>query len=216
MASAIQFGESQTIRYAGRDAEFRPMLDANKRPVRYPVDLKDKSMLDPVIGEVSFGGQRRAVVMGLRPNKRQITKDASIAEEKRQDGHPNRRFLQLYMRGDFRDVGGKVTPGGIFELPITDGREADDTVGAREYDGQTVNYLVTNEATGERVDAYLAKGWRYATCEDILKVWARADQNNAAAEAAKNASNPLLAIDRLASTLAAGIGGKPEKPGKEA
>lgn len=200
---AIQYGETINVRFAGRSAEFRPMLDATKRPVRYPVSLDDRSMLNPVIGELSYnGGRPRAVVMGERPKKQRITKDTSIREQKREDGQPNRRFLQFYQRTNSRTVGGEIIPGGIFELPITDGREDDDDQGTREFDGQTVNYMVTNEATGERVDAYLAKGWSYATCEDVLRCWARAEQQAKAAAEARGLANPMVAIGKLTEVLA--------------
>lgn len=203
MANAIKFSEPQKIRYAGRDAEFRAMLDASGKPLRYPVRLDDHSMTDPVIGEVTPVGQpRRACVMGLRAVRTRITKNAFIKEDPRQDGHPNRRFLQLYLKSDSRTVGGETVHGGIFELPITDGREADDEVGAREFDGQTVNYLMTNEATGERVDLYLAKGWRYATCEDVLTIWARAEANGKRAAEEKRLASPVAVMERMANLLA--------------
>jgi len=199
---AINYGEVQRIRFAGRDAEFRPMLDASKKPTRYPVSLDDRSMLNAVIGEMRYaGGQPRAVVMGERAGRVRVTKDAWLKEEARQDGHPNRRFLQLYMKTDSRTVGGETVQGGIFELPVTDGREADDVVGSRDFDGQTVNYLVTNEATGEKVDLYLQKGWRYATCDDVVAVWQRAESNGKRAAEEKRLASPVAVLESFSKML---------------
>lgn len=201
-STSIKFGDPLEVRFAGRKAEFRPMLMSNGSPQRYPVDLSDRSILNAVVGEVSYpGGAPRAVVMGMRPQRKRISKDAFLEEKARQDGHPNRRFLQLYKRPASRDIGGNEVPPGIFELPVTDGPEESDIAKVRHFDGQTVGYLVTDEATGERVDLYIRKGWSYATCADVVETWQRAEANGKRAAEEKRLASPVAVLEKVAGMM---------------
>lgn len=201
-STSIKFGEPVAVRFAGRAAQFRPMLTSTGAPQRYPVDLSDRSILNAVVGEVSYnGGAPRAVVMGTRPQRKRLSKDAFLEEKERLDGHPNRRFLQLYKRPASRDIGGNDIPPGIFELPVTDGPEDSDIAKVRHFDGQTVGYLVTDEATGERVDLYLRKGWSYATCADVLETWQRAESNGKRASEEKRLASPVAVLEKVAGMM---------------
>ena len=199
----MALGQPQQVRFAGRDATFTPYLDERGAVRRYPVPLDDREMPGAVLGEVKWnGGQPRAVAMARTPVRRTVN-GQTLKVPARNDGHPHRKFLQLYlMPQGVHPSSGKPMPEHVAEIPVADGPEHDDPERANQTDGQTVMNMARDAASGELVDLYITKGARFMSEADILRIWATADRNAKHAADQHTAKDPVGLINMLTDTLA--------------
>ncbi len=92
----------------------------------------------------------------------------------------------------------KKPNGGIFEFPAVEDASGDSE------DGQTVrNTAISEDGTSQ--DLYIAKGFTYATPQDVFAAMDRAERNAAAAEQRKTAQDPSQQVALLAQTMASSL-----------
>lgn len=177
------------ILYSGMYAEFEP-LQYKGQPVLETVDGKlqlggNKATYGGEYGTVTFNedgrSEKRCVVMRLRkpePGERMPT---------REDGLPHRVFSELYAKPNEN----------MFAFPTVDDPSQTSS------NQQTVQAVVS--VNGRRRNLYLAKGFRYATTEDVIKCIERAATNDSNAVAQKTARDPMNQIKVLAEGMNAGL-----------
>jgi hypothetical protein len=198
-----RLGAPKEVRFGGHNASFRPILGDDGKPLPYPVSMQDRGMFFPVFGMLGWSGddgQDRAVVMSVYRETA-----ADIDQHARADGHPNRRFLQLYRAPSSRTVDGRDIEWSIREIPIVDGPEESDRGQSRMSDGQTVSYKGYDPVRQRMVDIYLSKpGWRYATEQDVRDCITRAAANDVAHRESRRLADPRVMLGETIKQLAAG------------
>lgn len=177
------------ILYSGAYAEFEP-LSYKGQPLIEAADGKlqfggQKSVYAGEYGTVTFNEdgrtEQRCVIMRLRkpePGERMPM---------REDGMPHRVFSELYAKPN----------GNIFHFPTVDDPSQTSS------NQQTVQAVVS--VNGRRRNLYLAKGFRFATTEDVIKCIERAAANDSNAAAQKTARDPMNQIKVLAEGMNAGL-----------
>jgi hypothetical protein len=199
--TSSKLGTPKTVRFGGHDAEFRPILGDNGKPIQYPVSMQDRGMFFPVFGMLEWGGEDghpRAVVMSVYRETA-----ADIDQHTRNDGHPNRRFLQLYRAPASRTVDGREIDWSVREIPIVDGPEESDRGQSRMSDGQTISYKGYDPVRQRMVDIYLSKpGWRYATEQDVRDCITRAAANDVAHRETTRLKDPRVMLGETMKQMA--------------
>lgn len=179
------------VLYSGNRADFQPLADAAGKPVP-PVGGAGERPWQ--VGTVSYrdsvGGQHQRLVM-----MRSMMAPEGTTLPPSTNGMPHREFKVVY----------KNLQNHLVHFPITASSDQN------SFDSQTVTNRV-KDASGQEVDGYLFKGFKFATVEDYFESQARAERNAKAHAEQQKARDPHNNIAMLTDVLAKKLGAQAEQP----
>lgn len=178
------------VLYSGNQAEFKPLSDASGKPLPAVGGVGERPWsMGTITYQDSIGQKHQRVVM-----MRQMMAPTGTTLPPT-NGAPHREFKVLY----------KNLQGHLVHFPISASSDQN------YFDAQTVTNKVIDQS-GQQVDGYLFKGFKFATVEDYFESQARAERNAKAHAEQQKARDPHNNIAMLTDVLAKKLSVQAEQP----